>query len=127
MRQYTYQNTDTGTPSLGGTDTIKIDRTGYITEINCLFYFTTTAAATVAPESMFPDDAARLIKSAKLYSGSTTYWAVDDGREWFWDNFFHYKGNNLAYIRDSAGSEAYGPADPFGTAATVFYLPLTIH
>jgi len=128
MRQYTYQNTASGTPTLGGSETIEIDKTGYISEINCLFKIpVATAAATVAPESKFPDDVARLIKSARLYSGSTTYWAVDDGREWFWDNFFHYKGKNLPYIIANDGTNSYGPAQPFGTAATTYYLPLTIH
>lgn len=128
MKQFTKQNTATGTPTLGGSTTIGIDRTGYISELNVLFTITASAkSATVAPEAKFPDDVARFIKSAKLYSGAVTYWSVDDGREWFWDNFFHYKGKNLSFIIDNSTTYAYGPFQPFGTATIVYYLPLTIH
>lgn len=128
MKQFRKQNTATGVPTLGGSTTIEIDRTGYISELNCLFTIpVSAAAATTAPESLFPDDVSRLIKSAKLYSGATTYWSVDDGREWFWDNFFHYKGKNSSFIRINSTSLAYGPLSPFGKAVTTYYLPLTIH
>ena len=125
MRQYTYMNTSEIEYSNNEIVAVDIQRTGYITDISCLLQCTVkTAAATV--NGQFPDNMARLIKSARLYSGATNFFSVNDGREWFWDTFMHYGGRNLPFII-SATAKAPGPANPFPSAATTYYLPLRIH
>ena len=125
MRQYSYMNTEKATYSQGGTSTVKIQRTGYISNITCLLKVTLSAAAATLV-GQWPDNMARLIKSVRIYSGATNYFSVDDGREWFWDNFMHYGGKILPFMI-SATAKQPGPANPFGSAAATYYLPLFIH
>lgn len=132
MRQYTYMNTESisGNTYSGGSpvtspQTLKINKTGYITEINGLVHATTTTAETTDAPA-WPSSIANLIDSMRVYSGATNFFSVDDGRELFWDNFFHYRGKNMPW--SVTAQDSPGPAQPaLAVTAGEFYWGFKIH
>lgn len=132
MRQYTYMNTEgvvnnayaAAAPTVA-INTMSIDRTGYITEINGLVKIVlTTPETTDAPA--WPTSIAHLIQSMRIYSGATNFFSIDDGKELFWDNFFHYGGKNMPWtITTLVAPTASLPA--LSAAAGTFYWGFKIH
>jgi len=101
---FTYKNTDSITYTENTTVTEDLDRTGYLTQLDFLFKITVTPPA--SGDEPNEDAIARLIKGFRIYSGATTYFTIDDGRQWYYLNYFQYKGRMQATTVPSPGDDA---------------------
>ena len=109
-----YQLEEYHTYAANTTTVVNLPENGYITDIHCCLESSITPhAVTVSPRT---DGIINLVESSRISAAGQTYFTVTAAEDWYYWNFFRYRGQ----IRLTALPAA-------GAAATSVYADLPIH